>query len=139
MPRTSYGEKKRSQAWKLLEALLQARGNSNSDRIRVENITITYCNWNNTGKPHLEVQATLQELGKLSSLTIEQVRESLTDHLKKHLEILDDQRSQKGGRGAENWRFVLRLWSTNLEENHREFAALWESRKSNASAQKPQG
>lgn len=130
MPRTSYGDQKRSQSWKLLAALLQSKGDSNSDSITVENVTITYCNWSGTETPYLEVKATLKALAVLSSLSIEQVRESLTEHLGKHLEILEDRRSQKAGRGAENWTFVLQLWSRNLDENKREFEALWQLRKS---------
>jgi hypothetical protein len=131
MPRTSYGQQKLEQSWKLLAALLQAKSNSTSDSITVENVTITYCNWRGTETPSLDVKATLNALAALSSLLPEQVRESLTLHLgEKFLKILEDKRSQKAGRNAENWIFVLQLWSTNLDENQRQFEDLWQLRKS---------
>jgi predicted NACHT family NTPase len=127
MPRTSYGDDKRSQAWKLVTNLLQVLGNS--EQVTVGNVKITRCKQDNTAKPSLKVQGTLSDLGKLSSLSIEQVRESLSEHLMKYLEIVDDQRSQKAGRNAGTWTFVLQLWSINLEENKQRFWEEWDARK----------
>lgn len=130
MARTSYGEDKQSRAWKLLVALLQVQSDSQSDEITVNDVKITCRNWCNTEKPELEVQATLGALASLCSLTPEQVREALNDHLARLLGILEDRRSRKAGRGSENWVFMLRLWSIDLAENQREFDELWQLRKS---------
>jgi predicted NACHT family NTPase len=128
MPRTSYGDDKRSQAWEVVTNLLQSLGAS--EQVTVGSVKITRCNQDNTPKLSLKVQGTLSDLGKLSSLSIEQVRESLAEHLMKYLEIVDDQRSQKAGRNAGNWTFVLRLWSVDLEENKQRFWEEWDARKS---------
>jgi predicted NACHT family NTPase len=128
MPRTSYGDNKKLQAWKLVTNLLEEL--SNSEQVTVWNVRITRCNQDNTPKLSLKVQGTLSNLGKLSSLSIEQVRESLSEHLMKYLEIVDDQRSQKAGRNAGNWTFLLRLWSIDLEENRQRFWVEWDERKS---------
>jgi len=137
MPRSSYGDGKRSQAWKLLEALLKAQDSSRSEQITVKDVAITYRNWSRTEKPSLHVKATLTNLAGLSGLSGEQVRESLTAHLGEYLGIFEDRRSQKAGRDAGNWQFVLQLWSTDLDENQREFEALWQLQKSGDRTQSP--
>ncbi len=49
-------------------------------------------------------------MGGWSGLTIEEVREALNEHLGgKFLRIAVDQREQKAGRGAEQWKFQLKL------------------------------
>jgi len=130
MPRTSYGDEKRSQAWKLVEVLILARNSTESHSTTVKNVQLSAPNWHTAKQPELEVQATLKELASLSSLSIEQVRESLTQHLAEHLGILKDRRSKKAGKGSETWSFVLSLWSTDLDENQKQFDAKWYARKS---------
>jgi len=75
----------------------------------------------------LKVEGTLNDLANLGVLeeeiNSEHVRESLSQHLIKHLKIAVGQRPHKAGTKAKFWTFVMTLWSTKLEENKERF---WE-------------
>ncbi|WP_088242184.1 EAL domain-containing protein [Calothrix rhizosoleniae] len=135
MPRTSYGDDKCEQAWNLINTLLQVRGTSQGNYHEVDECIIKYQEWGKdtqTGKPYIIVEASLAALSRLSKrvLTIEQIRESLNEHLsERFLGILQDRRTSKAGRGASKWQFSLQLWSIDGEINYREFKALWQEKK----------
>lgn len=140
MPRTSYGNEKRDQAWRLVEALLNVRGTSPTERVLIDGAEITYSNWidkaNSNKQPSLAVKSSLTSLSQLSNNTLstEQIRESINEHLgERFLGILDDYRTRKAGRGAETWKFGIRLWSTDIESNRKNFAIFWEEKKNDFS------
>ena len=70
MPRTSYGPKKCNQAWQLVAALLERQGTQ-----------YVQLHHDGEGQAYLVVEASLLTIGTWSKLTIEEVRESLTQHL----------------------------------------------------------
>jgi adenylate kinase family enzyme len=120
MPRTSYGDKKRNQAWQLVATLMERQGKQGVQFYQ-----------NGAGQAHLKVESSLSEMGRWSSLPIDGVREVLTQHLgEDFLGIVTDQREQKAGRGAEQWKFELKLWSTNQAENRQQFDQAWTAAKS---------
>ena len=89
----------------------------------------------NSDRPTLEVKAQLADLSKLSKLSkgklsIDDVRDALRHYLPEFLGILEDKRERKQGKGSENWHFILTLWSTELQENQKQFNAVWERKKS---------
>jgi len=87
------------------------------------------------GKTYLQVNTSLLAMSNLSDLTAENVREALTEHLgEKFLNIMIDQRDRKSGRGAEQWKFQLKLWSTDLDENQQLFDRAWQTKKSSNSS-----
>lgn len=115
MPRTSYGDTKRNQAWKLVAALMERQGEQGVQFYQ-----------NDAGQAYLKVEASLSDMGRWSNLPIDGVREALTQHLSENfLGIVADQREQKAGRGAERWKFELKLWSTNQAENRQQFDKAW--------------
>lgn len=122
MPRTSYGETKLKQAWQVVAALMERK------RQQVNRIQLCQ---NNEGRPYLSVEASLSDIANWSELTIDKVRETLTQHLgESFLNIFIDQREKLAGRGSEQWKFKLRLWSTDLEENWQHFQKNWQTAKS---------
>ena len=123
MPRTSYGPKKRAQAWQLVAALMQRQG---TQGVQIDST--------DSHEYILQINASLFEMGKWAGLGSEEVREALTKHLgEKFLKIMVDQREQKAGQGAEIWRFQLKLWSTDLDENRQLFDRAWQNAKSSGS------
>lgn len=125
MPRTSYGDQKRDQAWQLVATLMQHQG---SQKVQLSQ--------DGKGQVYLMVKASLSDVRDWSELTIDLVRESLTQHLgKSFLGIVTDQREKMAGRGAEHWKFELRLWSTDLAENRQHFIKAWQKAKSSNSSQ----
>jgi EAL domain-containing protein (putative c-di-GMP-specific phosphodiesterase class I) len=137
MPRTSYGDDKCEQAWNLINTLLQVRGTSQLNRCEVDECIICYKNWGDNTLNHppcIIVEASLAALSRLSKrvLTIEQIRESLNEHLSdRFLGILQDQRTSKSGRGASKWKFSLKLWSSECDTNYQEFKSIWQEKKHN--------
>ncbi|OUC14900.1 MAG: hypothetical protein B0A82_09555 [Alkalinema sp. CACIAM 70d] len=120
MPRTSYGDTKRQQAWQIVKALIERVETSRGVEWFPSETAVV-----------LQVEVSLSDLGKWSGLSIDKVRESLTQHLNENfLNILIDQREQKAGRGAEQWKFQLRLWSTIIQENQRQFNNTWQQMRS---------
>lgn len=125
MPRTSYGDKKRNQAWQLVESLMLRQGTQG-----------VQSHQNNKKQFYLLVEASLSNLAAWSKLTIEGVREAINEHLgEKFLGIVIDHRTQKSGRGAEQWKFELKLWSTDLTNNKQKFYEVWDKAKSHPSPQ----
>ncbi|NJM46379.1 MAG: EAL domain-containing protein [Alkalinema sp. RU_4_3] len=132
MPRTSYGDDKRKQSWRIIKSLLQKKHDSSDDRLMFEDLMIIYHDWEAQGSPSIEVKGTLASLSALcgENFSIEQVRESLNEHLSsRFLKILQDNRKRKAGRGADQWHFKISLWSIQIEENEEKFNTLWESRR----------
>jgi hypothetical protein len=130
MPRTSYGDEKREQSWKIIASLLQSKVGTEVEPL--PGIVITYQDWSSPS-PMMRVNGTLSSLSRLcgDGLSIDQVRESLNEHLgNKFLGILKDERERKAGRGAEQWRFSIHLWSSDLGENEVKFEELWNRRRS---------
>lgn len=129
MPRTSYGDEKREQAWIIINALSQKKAETDTERVILQDLTISYKNWQaQSGHPSIEVTGTLSALRTLCNkeLSIDQVRESLTSHLSdKFLDILKDDRTSKAGRGADQWHFRIFLWSIDAEENRERFNSQW--------------
>jgi EAL domain-containing protein (putative c-di-GMP-specific phosphodiesterase class I) len=136
MPRTSYGNDKREQAWTLINHLLEARGSSKAQQVFVREVTITYGNWDmqsTEAQPYLVVKGTLSSLSNLANnaLSREQIRESINEHLgNSYLSILEDHRTQKAGRGADTWKFRINLWAIDADTNRQAFLTLWEQKKS---------
>lgn len=143
MPRTSYGDDKCEQAWSLINILLQVRRNSQQDSIETDEYMIHYQDWSDNIQdytPCIFVEASLLALSRLSQrvLTIEKIRESLTEHLSdRFLGILQDRRTIKAGRGASTWKFSLKLWSTDWDTNYQEFKALWQDKKQSRGQELP--
>jgi predicted NACHT family NTPase len=134
MPRASPGPANQKRAWSLIEALVLAKVGSEAQAV-VAGVELEYLNWKPGSKsaPQIRGKAQLTELSKLtkSKLNGEQIREIISLYLgEKFLGILEDKRHIKHGKGAENWHFILTLWSTDLEENRKKFNWAWERRKS---------
>jgi EAL domain-containing protein (putative c-di-GMP-specific phosphodiesterase class I) len=133
MPRTSYGDEKREQSWKVIHALLQRKSVFAPGEL--EGVAIGYIDWE-SDSPVLRVSGTLADLSSLcgNGLSIDLIRESLTEHLgHKFLDILEDTRERRAGRGSDQWFFNIRLWSSNVEENEIEFDKLWKKKRSERS------
>ncbi len=136
MPRYSYGDDLKERVWNLLEALLSQVNAELEGRTAVEGVLLKP-SWHkgNSDRPTLEVKAQLTDLSKLSKLStsklsIDDVRDALRHYLPEFLGILQDKRQRKQGKGSENWHFILALWSTEVQENQKQFNAAWERQKS---------
>jgi predicted NACHT family NTPase len=136
MPRYSYGDDLKERVWNLLEALLSQVNAELEGGGAVEGVLLKP-SWHkgNSDRPTLEVKAQLADLSKLSKLSkgklsIDDVRDALRHYLPEFLGILEDKRERKQGKGSENWHFILTLWSTELQENQKQFNAVWERKKS---------
>jgi EAL domain-containing protein (putative c-di-GMP-specific phosphodiesterase class I) len=132
MPRTSYGDEKREQAWKIIDALFQKKAETDTGRVILQDLTISYKDWELQTAPSMEVRGTLSALRSLcgENFSVEQVRESLNEHLSnKFLSVLQDYRKAKAGRGADQWHFRIFLWSVDREENREEFNDLWRQKR----------
>ncbi len=134
MPRASFGSTNQKRVWSFIEALVLAKVGSEVQAV-VAGVELEYLNWKPRSKsaPQIRVKAQLTELSKLmkSKLDGEQIREIISLYLgAKFLGILEDKRRIKHGKGAENWHFILMLWSTDLEENQKKFNLAWKRRKS---------
>jgi hypothetical protein len=136
MPRYSYGDDLKERTWNLLDALLSQVNAELEGRAAVEGVLLKP-SWEkgNSDRPTLEVKAQLADLSKLSKLSkgklsIDDVRDALRHYLPEFLGILEDKRERKQGKGSENWHFILTLWSTELQENQKQFNAVWERKKS---------
>ena len=62
------------------------------------------------------------------SITPEQVKEALNHYFSEFLEILEDKRKVKKGRGADVWEFKLTLWCEDLNGNLECFDQRWEAK-----------
>ncbi|VXD24005.1 hypothetical protein PL8927_790107 [Planktothrix serta PCC 8927] len=62
------------------------------------------------------------------SITPEQVKEALNHYFSEFLEILEDKRKVKKGRGADIWEFKLTLWCEDLNGNLECFDQKWEAK-----------
>ena len=134
MPRFQPGPTTQKRAWSLIEALVLAKVSFEAKAV-VQGVKLEYINWTPGSKsaPQIRVKAQLTELSKLtkSKLDGEQIREIISLYLgEKFLGILEDKRGIKHGKGSENWHFILTLWSTDLEENCKQFNGAWQRRKS---------
>ena len=123
MPKVTYGDKPKKRVQQLVEALIDLANNKN------KNIKSLKCEWNNKDDAsfNLVVETTLtalEELTKNIKLTKTQIRVGLIEHLEKDLKILEDDRKSK--RGSKNWKFTLKLWSKNKQENLMMLNKKWE-------------
>ncbi|MFS0514563.1 NACHT domain-containing protein, partial [Nostoc sp. UIC 10607] len=142
MPRHSEGDIRRERVWNLLQVLLNQVKAELEGSSAFTGVNLKPINWEqgSNRSPQLEVKAQLKDLVQLTksklkenqdSLNIDNVREALTNSLgEKFLDIYEDKRQRKQGRGSGNWHFVLTFWSTELQENEKRFNQLWESKKS---------
>ncbi|MDY7006878.1 MAG: NB-ARC domain-containing protein [Cyanobacteriota bacterium] len=136
MPRKSKGPKTKERAKFLLEALLAFANQELTDLSGVE----IEANWQGKNAD-LFVKTKLEDLESLTKkyknnsqkLTKEQIREVLKQ-LTEFLQILDDKREKT--QGASEWKFVLRLWSTDKQKNLEFLDREWEKRKSNSGGEK---
>ena len=142
MPKVGPGEKPKERAWLLIKCLLlQANAEACGEKSAFEGIEIKRHNWNTTGEepPTLEIKnAPTQNLSKLikewestwhKELKIDDeiVRVTLTNSLRGDpLLILEDKREQDRGTKAKFRHFTLKLWHTEIEENHKCFEQEWE-------------
>ena len=62
------------------------------------------------------------------SITPEQVKEALNHYFSEFLEILEDKRKVKKGRGADVWEFKLTLWCEDLNGNLDCFDQKWKAK-----------
>ena len=130
MPRKSRGPKTKEKAKFLLEALLAFVNREITDLSGVE----IEADWQGNAanlfvKTKLEHLENLTEKYKNNSqkLTKEEIREVLKQ-LAEFLQILDDKREKT--QGASEWKFVLKLWSTDKQRNLEFLEREWEKRKS---------
>ncbi|MFN6540153.1 MAG: NB-ARC domain-containing protein, partial [Nostoc sp. EkiNYC01] len=128
MPRQTYGPEPKKRVRRLLEALLCFADGEFEDG----GFNINY-DWKDedSTNPKLTVETTLVALELLtqkdkyfSKLTKTQIREAL-NLLKDFLNILEDNRLQT--KGVDDWRFTLKLWSTDREKNLKRFDEAWEN------------
>jgi predicted NACHT family NTPase len=136
MARVSYGPEAKKRAYRLFEALLAYANDAfDCDESALDAL-----------RPHIQIRALaetklvvrtkvryLQALTGLQTsqkpLNSEQIKESLR-RLADFLEILEDNRSTRGG--SENWHFTLNLWyhCYDVEANLQRFEKEWERRRS---------
>jgi len=135
MPRQTYGKVIKTRVKRLLEALLCfVDGEFEDDGFKIQ------YRWElqDTTNPKLVITNTTHvSLGLLTKkdkypdkLTKAQIQQALT-LLKDFLKILEDNRIQT--QGSEEWRFTLKLWSTDREKNLKRFDEAWENNRSKKS------
>jgi hypothetical protein len=77
MPRTSYGDEKREQAWTIVSVLLDQKVDDHTERVMLQDLTVAYKDWESQDSPSIEVRGTLSALSTLcgENFSVEQVRE----------------------------------------------------------------
>ncbi|MGD1701782.1 tetratricopeptide repeat protein [Dapis sp. BLCC M229] len=136
MPRQSKGLKAKENAKFLLEALLAFVNQELTDLSGVE----IEANWQGKDadlfvKTELKYLANLTEKYKNDgkNLTTDQIS-AVLKQLEEFLQILEDKREKT--QGAKEWKFVLKLWSTDKQRNLEFLEQEWEKRKSKSGGEK---
>ncbi|NJL60725.1 MAG: NACHT domain-containing NTPase, partial [Methylacidiphilales bacterium] len=143
MARVSYGAETKKRAKRLLEVLLAYANDAlDCDETALDALRLNIqIRWQS--EIRLVVRTKVRFLQALTSLQVcesplnaEQIKEALR-RFADFLEILEDNRSTRGG--SENWHFTLNLWYPrhNIEDNLQRFDREWENRRGKSSISSP--
>ncbi len=139
MPKPSYGPTLQKRVKRLLDDLLSFVNGDFPD------LELRDFDWRwqqeDSDRPELVIETKISSLIFLTQkddysgeLTKKQINPILTHYLKDFLQILSDNRTVT--KGSEDWKFTLKLWSTEKSKNLQKFDEEWEAKRPNNSNQK---